>query len=84
MHRVYIEHALLLQCKFSCCNNVYSNTDHLRSEFVKRRLAEVQQLYRNIPSILHFTFSTVAMDQIGVAASQTLPKGVHVIRTCFL
>ncbi len=55
---------------------VYSYADHLRTESLKRRLSEVKQLYCNIPSILHFNYSTVALDQIGVTARQPLPKGI--------
>ena len=45
------------------------------NESLSARIAEVQQAFKNIPQMLYFSPSSVALDGIGVYAAESLPKG---------
>ena len=49
------------------------------NEALSSKIAEVQDSFKNIPSMLYFSPSSVTFDGIGVYAAETLPKGM--IRT---
>lgn len=45
------------------------------TESLSARIAEVQDAFKNIPQMLYFAPSSIALDGIGVYAAETLPKG---------
>ena len=46
------------------------------NESLSAKISEVQQSFKNIPSMLCFSPSSVAFDGIGVYAAESLPKGI--------
>lgn len=44
------------------------------TESLSVRIAEVQEAFKNIPQMLYFSPSSIALDGIGVYAAETLPK----------
>ena len=46
------------------------------NEALSSKIAEVQDSFKNIPSMLYFSPSSVTFDGIGVYAAETLPKGM--------
>ena len=47
------------------------------NESLSAKISEVQQSFKNIPSMLYFSPSSVAFDGIGVYAAESLPKGIN-------
>ncbi|CAI8055875.1 PR domain zinc finger protein 12 [Geodia barretti] len=45
------------------------------NESLSSKIAEVQESFKNIPSMLYFSPSSVTFDGIGVYVAETLPKG---------
>ena len=46
------------------------------NEALSSKIAEVQDSFKNIPSMLYFSPSSVTFDGIGVYAAEILPKGM--------
>jgi hypothetical protein len=46
------------------------------NEALSSKIAEVQDSFKNIPSMLYFSPSSVTFDGVGVYAAEVLPKGV--------
>ena len=65
------------------CNNYYSYYNQLSlhsperpwNESLSSKIAEVQESFKNIPSMLYFSPSSVSFDGIGVYTAEALPKG---------
>jgi hypothetical protein len=51
------------------------------NESLSSKIAEVQDSFKNIPSMLYFSPSSVTFDGIGVYAAETLPKGLATVLT---
>ena len=51
------------------------------NESLSSKIAEVQESFKNIPSMLYFSPSSVTFDGIGVYVAETLPKGLATVLT---
>ena len=49
------------------------------NEALSSKIAEVQDSFKNIPSMLYFSPSSVNFNGIGVYAAEILPKGMRVV-----
>lgn len=54
------------------------------NEALSSKIAEVQDSFKNIPSMLYFSPSSVNFNGIGVYAAEILPKGVQILLSLFL
>ena len=58
------------------CMHTY--TERPWNEALSSKIAEVQDSFKNIPSMLYFSPSSVTFDGVGVYAAEILPKGIYV------
>lgn len=66
---------------------LYTHTLHSErpwNESLSARISEVQESFKNIPSMLYFSPSSVTFDGIGVYAAEALPKGINFYQSQYI
>ena len=54
---------------------MFGSVERPWNETLSAKIAEVQESFKNIPSMLYFSPSSVSVDGIGVYSAEPLPKG---------
>ena len=60
----------------ACIRYLFIYAERPWNESLSARIAEVQDCYKNIPSKLYFSPSSVSFEGIGVYAAEPLPQGI--------
>lgn len=59
-------------------------TERPWNEALSAKISEVQESFKNIPSMLYFSPSSVTFDGIGVYAAEALPKGINFYQPLYI
>ena len=77
---LYVRRLYFLECAFTAVtqvrfHGVFGSVERPWNETLSAKIAEVQESFKNIPSMLYFSPSSVSVDGIGIYSAEPLPKG---------